>query len=30
MEDEIDYGDLRANPSKGGEDDANQGSIQEP
>ena len=29
MEDEIDFGDLRANPLKGGEDDADQGSVQD-
>lgn len=29
VEDEIDYGDLRSNPLNGGEDDADQTSVQE-
>ena len=28
VEDEVDFGDLRANPFKGGEDDADQAPIQ--
>ena len=30
IEDEIDFGDLRANPLKGGEDNADQEPIQDP
>jgi len=30
VDDEIEYGDLRANPFKGKEDDTHQGSIQGP